>query len=207
MTIYRGRPFSPVEAQADLMKSHVTRGAAPVMKTDGERTMRLAMPQSWTKEAKCLGSSGWDETHGMKAGNAAALCAGCPVIEQCLAAAMTEERGLSAGNRYTVRGGKSPKERALLEFAARTCERGHRDRWSDQPGANGPRCLECIAEDARVRYAEKKQDKTFKQRRNERHRARRAFARVSCLACKAEMSAGWTFLRHLNNVHGEERAA
>ena len=46
---------------------------------------------------------------------AQALCAGCPVREECLAAAIEEEHGLSANNRYLVRGGLTPSGRVQLE--------------------------------------------------------------------------------------------
>lgn len=118
MTILRGRPFSPVESQMDLMRSHVTRGVPVATRTDGGRTPRMAVPAGWTREARCLGDYSFDETHGMKAGQAAQLCEGCPVLAQCLAAALVEEHGLSAGSRYGVRGGLSPKERAALDDEA-----------------------------------------------------------------------------------------
>jgi hypothetical protein len=48
--------------------------------------------------------------------DAALLCAGCPVQGACLVEAVEEERGLSAGNRYLVRGGVTPAGRVRLEI-------------------------------------------------------------------------------------------
>ena len=45
---------------------------------------------------------------------AAALCAGCPIAEQCLAVAMHAERGIGTYSRYGVFGGLTPDQRAQL---------------------------------------------------------------------------------------------
>ena len=55
---------------------------------------------------------------------AKAVCFGCPtaVRESCLQIAMTNERGLSAGNRNGIYGGLNEKERADLDdYDPRTC--------------------------------------------------------------------------------------
>lgn len=203
MSSYRGRPFSPVESQVDLMRSHSIRPAARDPKSDGERTLQLAVPQGWTVQAKCIGDPRFDESVGLAAGQATQLCAGCPVIEQCLSAALEEEHGLSAGNRYTVRGGLSPKERALVEWGDQECARGHKGRWANHKGSNKPRCVACIQEDNRRRIAA-----------NPEHYARQAqqmqeslaIRRVSCLDCKAEMRVAH-FERHVARNHSREKAA
>lgn len=199
--------MSPVEAQMDLMRSHVTRGVPVATKTDGERTLQLAVPQAWTKQAKCVGDFAlFDETVGLKAGEAAARCAGCPVVAECLSAAMTEEAGLSAGNRYAVRGGLSPKERAALEVEERACERGHTGRWGSHPNTVKPLCLECKAEDQRARYAAQVTDPELQQRRNDRVREARSVRRVSCVECRTEMRTT-NLGRHLGRCVKQQEAA
>ena len=203
MTIYRGRPMSPIEAQVDMMKSHVTRGADRGPKRDGERTLQLAVPAGWSRQAKCIGDfARYDEIERMKAGQAAELCAGCPVIAECLSSAMDEEHGLSSGNRYGVRGGLSPKERAAIAFADRECERGHVGRWRGQLNAKTLVCLECKAEDER----ERRKDPEYRARKLAQAKARDQIQRVSCLACRPEMRT-LHFARHLAIQHGEEFAA
>jgi hypothetical protein len=199
--------MASVESQMDLMRSHVTRGVPVATKTDGGRTPQLAVPDGWTVEAKCAGDwDQFDETVGLNTGEAAARCAGCPVIAECLSAAMSEEAGLSAGSRYLIRGGLSPKERAALEVAGRTCERGHSGRWGSHPNMVKPLCLECKAEDQRERYAVQVTDPQFQQRRNDQQREARGVRMVSCVECRAEMRAV-SLGRHLHRFHKQEEAA
>lgn len=198
--------MSPVESQVDLMKSHVTRGVPQTLKSDGARTLQLAVPAGWTVQAKCIGDPRFDSSTGLSAGQAAKLCEGCPVKEQCLSDAMEEERGLSAGNRHTVRGGLSPKERAALDVAARECVRGHSGRWGSHPNTPKPICLECLAEDERERYAARAADPEWRERKNQRMREYRAIQRVSCLECRQEMRTR-SFERHLNTAHNDEEQA
>jgi len=92
--------------------------------TAGERTPILAKPPAWTEvgEMPCLPTAKgrlarahmdkWDTASEL---DAAALCAGCPVQVNCLAAAIEEERGLGGSNRYLVRGGLTPHGRVRLE--------------------------------------------------------------------------------------------
>lgn len=47
---------------------------------------------------------------------AANLCTGCPIIEQCLEAALMEEGDLSARMRSQIRGGKTPVQRAEMRL-------------------------------------------------------------------------------------------
>jgi hypothetical protein len=91
---------------------------------DGERTMILARPPAWTEAEglNCaptakgrLGRRHMDRWDTPVKSEAERLCAGCPVQDICLAAAVAEERGLSAGNRYMVRGGVTPQGRVRLE--------------------------------------------------------------------------------------------
>lgn len=80
-------------------------------------TMRLATPPAWTHrdDLPCVKwvpkgnqPDPYDTSDRLVA---RALCAGCPVKAQCLADAMEEEAGLSAGSRYLVRGGLTPRGR------------------------------------------------------------------------------------------------
>lgn len=207
MTAYTGRPFSPIESQVDMMKAHVTRGIPISAKSEGPRTLQLAVPGAWTKQAKCIGdfSRFTDMERMLKDGKAAELCAGCPVIEQCLSAAMREEHGLTAGNRYGVRGGLSPKERAALVLPV-SCGREHACRWDEKRVGRSPRCLERVAEDAREAYRLNRENPDWKANRLARMRESRSVQLVSCLECQSEMRLS-NFKRHRALVHGEERAA
>lgn len=197
MTITAGRAFSPIEYQTDMMKSHVTRGVPVATKTDGGRTLQLAVPAEWTKQAKCVGDFvTFTNLDRLRPGEAGGLCAGCPVIAECLSAAMSEEHGLSAGNRYGVRGGLSPKERAELAFAERECERGHVGRWGGHVNTNLPVCLECKAEDKREAHQGFAADPEWRDRRNARVKEARSVRRVSCAACRTEMRT-YNLGRHL----------
>lgn len=208
MTIYRGRPFSPVESQMDLMKSHTIRPVQRPERTEGGRTLQLAVPAGWTERAKCAGNSyAFDDAVGLKPGEAMGRCAGCPVIEQCLSAAMEEESGLSAGYRYTVRGGLSPKERADMATAQRECERGHTGRWGSNPKSSVPTCLECSAEDFRANHARRlEEDPSYRNKIIERQRKWREQRRVSCLECRTEMLSSHLGT-HITKQHGERKEA
>jgi hypothetical protein len=200
---YTGRAMSPVADQMDLIKPHVVRAVAvsPKRHTD-QHTFILAKPPEWMAQGRCVGNLMlYDESVGLKTGEAAARCAGCPVIEQCLTSALAEEGNLSAGSRYGIRGGLSPKERAALTVAARECERGHMNRWAD----DGNVCLECKAEDVRKRYEVQRLDPEFMARKAARLRKAESVRRVSCVECKTEMRARHLD-RHLATVH-EERVA
>ena len=93
---------------------------------DAPRTPKMAKPPAWseTPGMPCvplddLGPGEWDlhwdpmqwrkVPERITTERAKALCAGCPVIRECLEAAMTEERGLSHHSRFLVRGGMTPK--------------------------------------------------------------------------------------------------
>jgi hypothetical protein len=45
---------------------------------------------------------------------ALAICADCPVVSECLAEAMSQERGVDLHGRYGIRGGTTPVERREL---------------------------------------------------------------------------------------------
>jgi hypothetical protein len=181
MSNYVGRPMAPINAQADMLKSHVIRGASVQPKSSTpQHTFRLASPPKWSERAKCLdNSAAFDESVGLSAGLAAARCEGCPVIAECLAAALAEEGTLAASNRYTIRGGLSPAERATLAGAG--------------AAAN---------ERKRLRYAAMKDDPEFLARNATSLRERRAAQTVSCLGCGTEMRTA-AFGRHLARAHGE----
>ena len=46
---------------------------------------------------------------------AKAICRSCPVIDSCLEEAIEQEAGASVQNRYEIRGGLTPEERAALD--------------------------------------------------------------------------------------------
>lgn len=96
----------------------------------GGRTIKLVKPPHWadTPGIPCqqvpkdhYGEAIWDGHYDLRgerrldSENAAAMCSDCPVIEQCLADAMNEERGLDWRSRFMVRGGLTPKGRYELE--------------------------------------------------------------------------------------------
>ena len=123
---------------------------------DAPHTPLLAKPAEWTKDGymPCVAPrhfslieklnhwAQWDDVTVNT--DAKALCEGCPVLQQCREAAMLEEvhdgsskaelkgKPLSAPNRYTVRGGWTPEERAhraevtFVDIGLRqVCGKGH----------------------------------------------------------------------------------
>lgn len=102
--------FSP---EAIKVRGDDTLGAS-----EAPPTMQLAKPPAWTHRDDLVctkwvptgnGPDFWDTTDRRRA---RVLCAACPVRAECLDAAMEEEGGLSARNRYLVRGGLTPRGRA-----------------------------------------------------------------------------------------------
>lgn len=95
----------------------------------------LAKPPAWTRrDMPCVPPrevdpdvarkhmDQWDVRVGAGPGQARparaaaqALCAGCPVINQCLSGALLEERGTGRQYRHLVRGGLLPMDRATLD--------------------------------------------------------------------------------------------
>lgn len=69
---------------------------------------------------------------------ARAICAKCPVRDQCLTEAMAEESGNAAGNRHGMRGGLSPSERYRLPW--RICRR-----CNARFATSNPRNMTCSA--------------------------------------------------------------
>jgi hypothetical protein len=98
---------------------------------------------------KCTGRSheGYDLDN-IPAAKARELCDGCPVIMACLASAMEEEKGCGPRDRFTIRGGMTPRARAQLAGIGKACGEGHTNRWNKA----GTRCLECKAIAERERY-------------------------------------------------------
>lgn len=94
------------------------------------RMLTLAKPPSWSAKAKCLGNSEpYDAQVPLPSGDERArdLCAGCPVIAECLNDAMETEGSLNARNRYGIRGGLTPTGRAnlALQEGDEQCPKGH----------------------------------------------------------------------------------
>lgn len=80
----------------------------------------------WDKSAECATvetSVFFDPGHERLA---RAICADCPVREACLAAALTEERGMGLHARHGIRGGKTPAERLAGHGTAAAYKRGCR---------------------------------------------------------------------------------
>lgn len=79
----------------------------------------LCTPPEWTKQAGCLDQRDLFDLafNSRKRGvveRARLACFTCPVVDECLAQAMTAEHGLTARHRYGVCGGKTPRERAAM---------------------------------------------------------------------------------------------
>lgn len=75
----------------------------------------------WYADAACAGQDveAWFPTNLALARRVIPTCHACPVRAACLDEAMTEERGLSVGDRYGVRGGRLPGQRAALDPTTR----------------------------------------------------------------------------------------
>jgi hypothetical protein len=131
--------YSAVKTEFQLQpwERFSTRGVVQATTVDNDQpTLEVIRPDEWTGKGKCVAPTdgsgnvagdyrwAWDLDGAQAEKAAARLCAGCPVIEECLAAAMEEERG-SADNRQGIRGGLGPISRALLQSEARTCRAGH----------------------------------------------------------------------------------
>lgn len=85
------------------------------------------------------------------------VCAGCPVRQACLADALVEERGVSAGDREGVRGGLTGRERFALSRGRRLPPRPQpvpddgREHGVRRTYRHGCRCFACRAAEARKR--------------------------------------------------------
>lgn len=183
--------------------------------TEGGRTPIGATPPEWMKDAWCapewphpdgrLHASPWDQDKTSDE-KAAELCAGCPVIAECLSSAMAEEGTLTARNRYGVRGGLGPEGRANLAIADRECAHGHKGEMVPDRGKNGGdkwRCLEC----ARIREREKWARVSPEER--ERKNARRRTFKTECPQC-GQVLLRQSLPKHIERVHtedGQRRAA
>lgn len=117
------RPFEGFAPGEVVPRSEVA------LTTEGERSLQLAKPYSWTfrdddeQPLNCLGN--YADTDTTNRDEAKALCAGCPVLSECLESAMEEEvdkdgRPLSHHSRFLVRGGLTPRGR--VDLAAERAE-------------------------------------------------------------------------------------
>ncbi|OYN81729.1 WhiB family transcriptional regulator [Mycolicibacterium sphagni] len=71
----------------------------------------------WWELAECqyIGIEAfYAEGQGHKMTEAKKICAGCPVVSECLEAALIEESGLDYNHRFGMRGALSPRERWAL---------------------------------------------------------------------------------------------
>lgn len=125
------------------------------MVTEGGKTFQLAVPAQWTKEAKCLDDwKAFAGEHDPSPAVAKVLCDGCPVIEECLAAALEEEGDIAARFRAGVRGGLTPQERYdRVKPASKPCKRNHGPEYRKTRSNGFTYCGECdrIAGARRVR--------------------------------------------------------
>ena len=83
-------------------------------------------PPQWTTDAACVGSNpgAWFVGQGQASHvtKLRALCARCPVRDECLALAMDAERGTGINRRHGIYGGLTPRER--LRLASKRREEG-----------------------------------------------------------------------------------
>ena len=157
-----GRPLASL-ADAKYLDagSHriVPRDTSRELRSEGGRTLTFATPPSWTEKAKCVQTAHFGKTKDQMYDRdqmtdewAERLCAGCPVIEACLAAAMEAEGDVVARNRYGVWGGTTPKMREALNAAEKECKAGHKGEQSTYVDARGRTywyCKACNRETAR----------------------------------------------------------
>lgn len=172
-----------------------------VTETD-QHTQLLARPSDWSKGAQCLDQWVLFDADHLKEGVAATLCAACPVIAECLSAAVVEEGSLIARNRYGVRGGLSPDERAALALKERVCSNGHEGEWTWQENEGGRAhwaCAECLRESKRAYFRKNKESRLEYQRH---YRSKR---KVRCPMCEKEMHKV-SLNKHVERMHTEDGA-
>lgn len=122
-----GRPMgadTPLSQYAIVPRNEIT------PRSNTGRTMTLAKPPSWMANAKPCDDAEFargkerDKKYDrdrMSESKATALCAGCPIMEQCLEMALKAEGDVTARNRYGVWGGTTPAMRVKVN-AARKAE-------------------------------------------------------------------------------------
>lgn len=78
------------------------------------------MQRNWRDDAICqqIDQEVFFPERGRGLNEAKRICALCEVKQECLAAALDEERGLKRDYRFGVRGGMSPHARAGMEGVA-----------------------------------------------------------------------------------------
>jgi len=95
---------------------------------------------TWMERAQCLGQEPelWFPCTRKETRAAKSLCVGCPVIWECLQAALREEQGKSVKSRHGVRGGLTPEERAhAVVFGDLRGREVHTPGWA-QAGSSAP---------------------------------------------------------------------
>lgn len=123
------------------------------LRTAGGHTPLLARPPKWQADAQCLDDwkafapaapeEGEPREHEPSTEVAEQLCAGCPVIGDCLADAMAEEGQLPPAHRAGIRGGLTASARYELAMQApQPVRKGYRTvhapAGSDHPEATCP---------------------------------------------------------------------
>lgn len=137
---------------------------------------------NWRTGAACGGTGDVmfpDPTDAKANAKAKRYCAGCPVIEACLAEALAEEGGKSPAYRYGIRGGLNPAERRgryRSTLTARPVE--VRRRVSNKPV---PLCGTGAAYDRHMRRGEPVDD-ACREARNARKREWHAKAKAEAAA-------------------------
>lgn len=115
------------------VRPHDSLAPGPIHAHEGDRwvseappTMRLARPPEWAQrdDLPCTQlvpkGNAPDPFDTNDKSKARTLCAGCPVRRACLDAALAEEGTLRGRNRYLVRGGLTPRQRAKLSESTPT---------------------------------------------------------------------------------------
>lgn len=123
---------------------------------------------------------------------ARAICAKCPVRDQCLTEAMAEESGQGSFSRWGMRGGLTPRERYTLPW--RICKR-----CGTRFATRKPRSMTCSAEC----YAANRRDAVERYQANLRAeaQARAALEETDCwCGYVARNSAG--LVNHQRQTHG-----
>lgn len=170
------------------------------IRTESSRPdVTLAVPTPDTAQALCLGRWKEFDQDYLSDERAAALCAGCPILEACLSRAMTEEGNVTARNRYGVRGGLTPKGRAELAVMDHDCPRCGSREWVWQEVKRGRsywRCKVCQRERQARRWGRPEVRLSL----TETQREQRAQRKVCCALCHKEMHSV-SLERHIERLH------
>lgn len=77
-------------------------------------------PHAWTMDAACIGlETDMFFPRGQHSPGIRKVCGSCPVADECLSAAMMEEKGKDRFHRHGLRGGLTPEQRYELAKAVK----------------------------------------------------------------------------------------